>query len=391
MVYTLVCEQKDSLSAIALIEDADLKEIEFSDSSKVSEESIYLGKVTRKIDLANGKIGFFINIGDSQDAFLNAEEQGLDEDSGAKITEGQSLVVQVLTPQREEKGAKVIRNLKLAGRDLVYCPYSMDVHASSKVREHPNLNEYRQFISDNITGQEGWILRTSGVEADFNDLQAEMSELREVYENIRKKARVQKAPSLLYSKGSTLVRYINTYRDSLNKVVVNSHNIEKTLHEEFGDNLVVEYSKAPFDDYGLDEAINDALSKEVVLQGGGRITIEETKAFVAIDVDSGDGNNIGSISRLNSDAAKEIAKQIRLRNLSGKIIIDFAGSNDYKYMKPVLDVLAEELEKDINRAYLAGLSKGGNVELIRARHRPSLQELLTVECETCQGTGRVSR
>ncbi|MDR1694062.1 MAG: ribonuclease E/G [Lactobacillaceae bacterium] len=388
MIDTLVYENKDSLSAIALLEKKELKEIEFSDSNGVSEESVYLGKVTHKLDLANGKTGFFINIGDTQDAFLNTDEQGLDDD---KITEGQSLVVQVSSERRAEKGAKVIRSIKLAGRNLVYCPYMMGVQVSSKIRQHPGVEDYRQLVSDNITGQEGWILRTSSVEVEPEVILDEMVELRNLYEDIRKKARVQKAPSLLYTKGSPLQKYINIYKSSINTIVVNSHNVEKELKEEYGGEFDIVYSKNPFDDYGLDEAINDALYKEVKLKNGGRITIEETKAFVAIDVDSGDGNGAGSISSLNSDAAREIVKQIRLRNLSGKIIIDFAGSGEYKYMKPVLDILAEELENDANKSYLVGLSKAGNVEIVRTRHRPSLQELLTVECETCLGTGRVSR
>lgn len=388
MIDTLVFEKKDALSAIALLGNGELKEIEFSDSSKVSEESIFLGKVTHKLDLANGKVGFLINIGDEQDAFLNTDEPGMDDD---KITEGQSLVVQVTQERREEKGAKVIRSIKLAGRHLVYCPYMMGVQVSSKIRQHPNLEEYKQAVSDNITGQEGWILRTSSVEVELDVILSEMLELRNTYDEIRKKARNEKAPSLLYKKGSALLKYINIYKGTLTKIVVNNHNIENELKDEFGNSFAIEYSKNSFDDYGLDEAINDALNKEVKVKSGGRITIEETKAFVAIDVDSGDSNGVGSLARLNIDAAKEIVRQIRLRNLSGKIIIDFAGSSEYKYMKPVLDVLAEELDKDTNKSYLVGLSKAGNVEIVRARHRPSLQELLTEECETCQGTGRVSK
>lgn len=387
MIDTLVYEKKNSLSAIALLGDGDLKEIEFHDSSKVSEESVYLGKVTKKIDLANGKYGFMINIGDSRDAFLNADEEDIDDE---KITEGQSMVVQVSHEQRAEKGAKVIRNLKLAGKNIVYCPYSLAIQVSSKIRQHPAVEDYKIFVSENTTGQEGWILRTSAVETSFDELGKEMQELRDTYEEIRKAARTQKAPALLYSRGNPLYRTLSTHKH-IKKIVVGNHNIEKELQEYVGEGIEVIYSKTPFDDYGLDEAINDAMSKEVKITGGGRITIEETKACVAIDVDSSDSSNIGSIARLNIDAAKEIVKQIRLRNLSGKIIIDFAGSSDYKYIKPVLDVLAEELEKDHNKAYLAGLSRGGNVELIRSRHRPSLQDLLTCECETCQGTGRVSR
>lgn len=388
MIDTLVFEKKDSLSAIALLDDGALAEIEFANGNSIAEESIYLGKITHKLELANGKIGFLVDIGDIKDAFLNAEEQGMDED---KLTEGQSLVVQVSQERREEKGAKIIRSIKLAGRNIVYCPYMIGVQVSSKIRQHPELEDYKQFVLEHTTGQEGWILRTSSVETDKEVLAAEMIELRDTYEEIRKKARNGKAPCLLYTKGSPLIRYIDLYKKSLQKIVTNSHNVESELKEDFGDMYEIAYSKEPFDEYGLDEAINDALNKEVKLKSGGRITIEETKAFVAIDVDSGNDNSAGPISRLNNEAAVEIVKQIRLRNLSGKIIVDFAGSSDYKYLKPVLDTLQEELENDPNKSYLAGLSRAGNVEIIRTRHRPSLQELLTEECETCQGTGRVSR
>ncbi|MFV0626668.1 MAG: ribonuclease E/G [Alphaproteobacteria bacterium] len=385
MIDTLVFEKKDSLSAIACLIDGDMRELEFSDSKRVSEGDVYLGRLTHKLELANGKIGFFVDIKDDKDAFLNLEEQGIEEKN---LTEGQSLIVQVLQEAREEKGAKVARGIKLAGKYLVYSPYSMGVFVSSKIKEHENASEYKDFVVEHTTGQEGWVLRTSSVEAPLEDLKEEMAELRAIYEDIRNKAKKNKAPYLLYSKGNVLFSYIEAYKKSLKKIVVNSHNVEKEIQETYGDEFEVEYQAEPFEEYGIEEAINDALMKEVRLKNGGRITIEETKACVAIDVDSGDDRGNGSISRLNADAAIEIAKQIRLRNLSGKIIIDFAGSSDYKYLKPVLDVLAEEMKRDSNMGYLVGLSRAGNVEILRSRRRPSLRDLLTAECETCQGTGR---
>jgi len=130
---------------------------------------------------------------------------------------------------------------------------------------------------------------------------------------------------------------------------------------------------------------------EVKLPSGGRLIIEETRACVAIDVDSGEDRGHGSISHLNEEAAYEIAHQIKLRNLAGKIVIDFAGSSEYKFIKPVLDILHNELLKDKNKSRLFGLSKAGNVEIIRVRRRPSLSQLLTVPCEHCLGTGRVQK
>lgn len=388
MIDTLVLEEKNSLTAIALISEGNLQEIDFRDKNKVSEGSVFLGKITKKVELPNGKTGFFIGIGDSSDAFLNLEEEGVE---AGNLSEGQSLVVQVLQSSREEKGAKVARGIKLAGEYLVYCPYQINVGVSSKIKEEKETEEYRRFVIDNTTGQEGWVLRTSILEAEFEDVLEEMKELRAEYEAIRSKARTAKAPSLLYSKEDALYEYINTHKHNLKKIVLNNHNYEKDIKEKYQDMFEVEHSRNPFDDYGIDEALNDALLKEVRLKSGGMITIEETKAFVAIDVDSDRDTGGGSVSRLNVEAVVEIARQIRLRNLSGKIIIDFAGSSDYKYMKPVVDAMRDELKKDSVNCYFAGLSRAGNVEIVRSRRRPSLRELFTAECETCQGTGRVSR
>ena len=178
---------------------------------------------------------------------------------------------------------------------------------------------------------------------------------------------------------------------SLNKVVVNTRKMEEEIKNEFDGDFEVEVVADAVKSYGIDEAVVEALQKEVKLKSGGRIYIEETKAFVAIDVDTGDDRGAGSISHINEEAAIEIAHQIRLRNLSGKIIIDFAGSSEYRYMKPVLEVLDKELMKDNTRCHVVGLSRGGNVELIRVRRRPSLSDIMSVECPTCHGTGRVEK
>ena len=120
-----------------------------------------------------------------------------------------------------------------------------------------------------------------------------------------------------------------------------------------------------------------------------KIHIEETKAFVAIDVDTKGAISRGQTDDFNREAALEIARQIILRNLSGKIIIDFAGSNEYRFMRSVMDTLEEALAGDTEGARVLGLSKAGNVEIIRRRKRPTLLEEFSVECPTCSGTGRV--
>lgn len=388
MTDTLVYEKKSNLARLAMLEDGVLQEVEYVDEAKASEGSIYLGKITHKLELAHEKTGFFVDIKDGKDAFLMAEEHGISE---SNIQEGQSLLVQVSQERRAEKGAKLVRSIQLVGENIVYCPYRMDVGASSRIENKEKLDEYRRKVIENTTGQEGWILRTSSVDVPFEVIAEEMVALRSTFESIMKKARAVSAPALLYAKGSPLYDAIGRYAKSLKRIVVNNHNLEEELKARYGDDYEIEYQAEPFEEAGLEDAIYEALNKVIYLPDGGRVIIEEARACTAIDVDSGDDHGNGSISRLNNEAAIEIAKQIRLRNLSGKIIIDFAGSSDYRFMKPVLEILEQELRKDPTKSSVLGLSRAGNVEIIRVRRRPSLSDILTEECACCQGTGRVNK
>ena len=387
-IDTIVYEKHNSAATLALMEDGNLLELIFVNENAAAEGNIYLGRITRKIELAHDKVGFFIDINDGHDAFLNAEEYGLKD---VNYNEGQSIVVQVSQEKRAEKGAKVVRAIQFVGEHIVYCPYRMTVEASPRIEDKEKLAAYREKVLEHTTGQEGWILRTSSVDVPFAVIAAEMENLRNTYDAVRMKARSAKAPALLYAKASPLQEEINRWAESLRRVIVNNHNIENELKEEFAGRFDIDYMPEPVEELGLEDAISDALLKEVKLPSGGRLSIEETKACVCIDVDSGTDNGRGSISALNQEAAVEIAKQIRLRNLSGKIIVDFAGSSEYKFIKPVLETLEAELAKDSNKGRILGLSKAGNVEVVRVRRRPTLQDVLSVECECCQGTGRVMK
>lgn len=387
-VDTIVYEKGTEFTSIALMNSGRLEEIDIIDNSKAAEGNIYLGKITHKLDLANGRKGYLVDIKDEKDAFFNADEYGMGD---VEYTEGQSIVAQVVQERRAEKGAKIVRSLQFVGTYLVYCPFRMNIDASSRIGSFERIKELKALVQDNVVGQEGWIIRTAASEALPEEICEEMVELRKAYDIVRAKARSETAPCLLYAKSSPLFEYMTNNAMSLNKVVVNTRNMEEEIKNEFDGDFEIEVCAEPIKAYGIDEAIVDALQKEVRLKSGGRIYIEETKAFVAIDVDTGDDKGAGSISHVNEEAAVEIAHQIRLRNLSGKIIIDFAGSSEYRYMKPVLEVLERELIKDTSRAHVIGLSRGGNVEVVRIRRRPSLSDIMSVECPTCHGSGRVEK
>lgn len=383
-VDTIVYEKKNQLVRVAGLASGKLQTLEIADLGRAAEGSVYLGRITKKIELANGKIGYFVNIGDSKEAFLNAEEYDRDE---LNANEGQEVIVQVAQEQRAEKGAKLVRALQFVGQNLVYCPYRMNIEVSAKIADKPRADELKKHVWENTTGQEGWIVRTSAVNVDLNDIDAEMELLRGQFDGVRQKAKTARAPMLLLERNGIISDNINRNKGALTKIVVNDHNLEKALADDFA----VEFSAEPFEKYGLEDAILEALQKEVRLKNGGRIIIEETRACTAIDVDSGDDDGLGSLGRLNMEAAEEIARQIILRNLSGKIVIDFAGSSEYRYLKNAIEILEEGLHRDYVRSSVYGLSSAGLVEISRVRRRPSLQDVLSVECPTCQGSGRVEK
>ena len=342
-----------------------------------------MNEIVKKINTADGKEGYFVNIGDSKDAFINAEERELED---LKANEGQDIVVQITQEQRAEKGARVVRFLHMAGINLVYCPYGSEIELSNKLVDEEQRNRLYDLVV-NSAESGGWIIRTHAAEVTDEDIANEIKKLENDFRNIMAMAKTTKAPQLLFAKENILEDIIIHNEESLQKIIVNNHLTEEKLHSA----AVIEYETEPFKKYGVDEMLNEALQKVIKLRCGGRVIIEETKALVAIDVDSGDGVAQGGIGRVNQEAAYEIAKQIILRNLSGKIIIDFAGMAEFKFLKGVMEILEKQLQNDVAKAKVLGLSRAGNVEIVRTRKRPTLRDLLSEECPTCQGTGRVEK
>ena len=380
----IVYDKNENATGLAIYDENGLMEIDIFDAKRALEGSVFLARIDKKIKLANDRFGFLVNIGEGCEAFLNSYEPALKE---ANMSEGQSVVVQVAQEKHAEKGAKVVRNIQLAGAYVVFCPFKYDVEVSNKITDTEKAKKLSEFVKENALANEGWVLRTLAVEATEQQILDEMKALRETYENIRKKARSLSAPAQLYAKENPLFEYVRRYHDSLTEIVVDTPNLAKEVEEIFSGTVTLQ--KDGFEVFGVDDEIVEALNKTVKLKNGGALKIEETSACVAIDVDSSGISAGGAIENLNIEAAKEIARQIRLRNLAGKIVIDFAGSSEYRFMKRVMEVLEEELADDACHSRILGLSRAGNVEILRQRRRPTLRDLYTIECPTCQGTGRV--
>ena len=381
MLDTIVAEEKNNLLKIAGLVNGDLREVWIYDADKANEGDIYLGKISKKIATANGHYSYFVTIG-NLDVFINAAEDGLED---LEAHEGQDIILQIAQEARAEKNARGVRFLQFAGVNLVYCPYGEEIEVSSRIRDEGKIAELKSWLGE-FYNDDGWIVRTHAVEAEKEDILAEAKALKELFAKAMDKAKSAKAPAVLWKKDSSLQDMIMQNEKTLQTIVVNNH-----IWEEKLDAFEVKYSREPWSEYGIDEQVANALQREIKLESGGRIFIEETKAVVAIDVDSAGRSEQGGLTRLNNEAAKEIAKQIVLRNLSGKIIIDFAGLTEYHFLKEAVDILDRELRCDFAKSRVLGVSRAGNVEILRSRRRPSLRDVLTEECETCCGSGRVEK
>ncbi len=383
---TIVYEKKENIVRLAVLCEGKMVEFDTFNTSSAVEGNVYLGRIAHKLELASGNTAFKVNIGDTVEAFLSASEPDLKE---INMSEGQSVVVQVTQEKHADKGAKVVRSIQIVGTTVVYRPFRMGVEVSSKITDKEKIKTYRTAVFNSIKGQEGWALRTAAVDFDVDTVLEEMVKLRGIYENIRVRARNASAPALLYTREDPLYEYIRRHKDELTKIVVNSHNVENEVQGFIDINVV--YEANPFEEYGLEDQLVEALERSVSLKSGGKIHIDQTKACVMIDVDSGSTKEGSNVYDLNNEAAEEILRQIRLKNLSGKIIIDFAGSKEYHFMKPVIEILETGLADDPCRGRVLGLSKAGNIEILRQRRRPSLIDMYTEECPTCQGSGRVEK
>ena len=223
MIDKILVEQKNNVKKIACMDNGSLVEFFVVDGNKANEGNIYLGKISKKIVTANNKKAYFVNIGDTKDAFINAEEKNLED---LEALEGQDVIVQVSQEQRAEKGARLVRFLRLAGVYLVYDPYGEEINISNKIEDDEIREDLLNFVSQN-TNKGGFTIRTSAKDISKNDILNEMRFLENLFDNIIAKAKTSKSPSLLYLKDNVVEEIISRQNVDLQKRVVNSHVLEE--------------------------------------------------------------------------------------------------------------------------------------------------------------------
>lgn len=374
--------------------------------------NIYLAKVVRVLP---GMQSAFIEIGLERTAFMHVADitQNNPQAQIEKLLfEGQNVLVQVLKDPLGTKGARLTTQLSIAGRNLVYLPPAGTDAASEKyigVSQRIDQPEEREAIKARLAGlmpadeKGGIIVRTSAQDASDTELEHDMHYLRTTWERIREAVNHQPAPSLLYqdlSLAERVLRDVAGEQQTTQIRVDSAENFEKlkSFATLYMPNLLNKLTlhrgeRALFDLFDVDAEINKALGRRVDLKSGGYLMIDQTESMTTIDVNTGSyvgaRNLDDTVFKTNLEAAQSIARQLRLRNLGGIIIIDFIDMLSKDHQESVLNELKRNLERDHARTSVSEFSSLGLVEMTRKRTRESLAHITCEPCPTCQGKGEV--
>ncbi len=373
--------------------------------------NIYLAKVVRVLP---GMQSAFIEVGLERTAFMHVADitQNNPQAQIEKLLfEGQNVLVQVLKDPLGTKGARLTTQLSIAGRNLVYLPPAGTDAAAEKyigVSQRIDKQEERDAIKARLAGlmpadeKGGIIVRTSAQDASDTELEHDMHYLRTTWEKIREAVNHKAAPSLLYQDLSLAERVLRDIAgEETTQIRVDSaENFDKltafTTH--YMPNLLGKLTlhrgeRALFDLFDVDTEINKALGRRVDLKSGGYLMIDQTESMTTIDVNTGSyvgaRNLDDTVFKTNLEAAQAIARQLRLRNLGGIIVIDFIDMIGKDHQESVLHELKRNLERDHARTSVSEFSALGLVEMTRKRTRESLAHITCEPCATCSGKGEV--
>jgi ribonuclease G len=372
--------------------------------------NIYKGKVSRVLP---GMQAAFIEIGLQRTAFLHARDihqkvavgndlQDLPPGNiDDLVNEGSDILVQVVKDPLGTKGARLSTYITLPSRFLVYLPKGSGVGVSTRIEdpdERQRLRELVQgFIDENSRG--GFIVRTAAEGAGFDELRADMVFLQKLWDVIREKALRTKVGKLVHADLELPLRMLRDVTgQEISRVLVDSENVFERMREfsipEMLPKLELYAGDRPvFDLHAVEDEIQKALDRKVVLKSGGYLIIDQTEAMTTIDVNTGGfvghSNLEETIFKTNLEAAVTIARQLKLRNLGGIIILDFIDMEDEGHRSRVLEALQRSLEADNARTKVCEVSSLGLVEMTRKRTRESLENMLCEPCPTCEGRGRV--
>ena len=367
--------------------------------------NIYKGKV---MNVLPGMQAAFVNIGLERNAFLYAGDIVIDgeklegtEQLKINLKAGDSVLCQVEKDQFGTKGARITTNITLPGRVLVYMPQIDYVGVSHKITDEKTKERLVKIASEIKPAGCGVILRTQAQYCDEDELRAEMKELVALWEKIKADTLKKPAGTLVYKEQDLAIRAVRDMLADVDEVVINDEKLYKEFKRSFPyvekmrPDIFKFYNGAKdlLQSYDLAEQIDALLKRKVVLKNGAYLIIDRTEALTVIDVNTGkfvgNKNLEETVFETNKIAAAEIARQLRLRNIGGIVVIDFIDMEDLSHREKVLKVLGAELEKDRVKTSLVGLTALGLVELTRKKTRSMIETVMLQPCPYCGGDGYV--
>lgn len=394
---------------VALCKDNHLYDFDLENRTREQKKAnIYKGHITR---VEPSLEAAFVEYGSARQGFLPLREiaseylNGNAREDNIKqlIKEGDEVIVQVEKEERGNKGAALSTYISLAGRYLVLMPNNAKAggisrQISGKVRE-----EMKQIIANlNLPKGMSVIVRTAGLGKGADDLQNDLDHLLDIWKSIQEQNRTRPSPCLVHQEAGVVTRAVRDYlRDDISEVWIDSENAYNEAANFIAAVMPTQMKKLRkyteyepmFARFGIERQIETAYQREVRLPSGGSIVIDQTEAMVAIDINSSKSTKGSDVAETayhtNLEAADEIARQLRLRDMGGLIVIDFIDMADPRHQKDVEKRLIEATKHDRARVQFAEISKFGLMEMSRQRLRPSLEEATGYICPRCHGNGMI--
>ncbi|MCU0405727.1 MAG: Rne/Rng family ribonuclease [Ignavibacteriaceae bacterium] len=438
MVKEIIINSTSSQTRVAITEDGNLADffVDYPENRRMVGD-IYLGRIARVLP---GIRAAFIDIGMKHDAFLHFSDIGertqqlqdmlgdedtdVDEDEEGNenvstqaktepkrtepqiptLKKGQEILIQIIKEPVSNKGVRVTSSVSLPGRFCVLLPYDNKVGISKKIYDFKERKRLRHIARQIVPENYGLIIRTVAAKQDEEILKDDLKNLMKTWEKIEKEAKSQTPPALVYQDLNTTVSVIrDLFNSDISKIFVDS----KKLHKEIKNYLElvqpaiaekVELYKSTygiFNTFKVEEQIKTLMGRKVSLPSGGYLIIEHTEAMVVIDVNSGkyakSKDQETNSLKTDLEASREIARQLRLRDIGGIIVVDFIDLEDDKNRKKVYDELKKEFRKDRAKVSVLPMSDFGLIQITRQRIRQNIVQAIKEVCPECHGTGLLTK
>ncbi|HEH9527508.1 ribonuclease E [Pseudomonas aeruginosa] len=393
---------------VALVDGQRLFDLDIESGAREQKKAnIYKGRITRVepsleaafVDFGAERHGFLPLKEISREYFKKSPEGRIN--IKEVLSEGQEVIVQVEKEERGNKGAALTTFISLAGRYLVLMPNNPRAGGISRRIEGEERNELREALNGlNAPADMGLIVRTAGLGRSTEELQWDLDYLLQLWSAIKEASGERGAPFLIYQESNVIIRAIRDYlRQDIGEVLIDSIdaqeealNFIRQVMPQYASKVKLYQDSVPlFNRFQIESQIETAFQREVKLPSGGSIVIDPTEALVSIDINSARATKGGDIEetalQTNLEAAEEIARQLRLRDIGGLIVIDFIDMTPAKNQRAVEERVREALEADRARVQVGRISRFGLLEMSRQRLRPSLGETSGIVCPRCNGQG----